>query len=150
MKKSNILGSDDQREVNPRWFTGRTWMKVLSADIGMDKHDMYHVHFEAGARTKLHRHDGSQILIVTEGRGSLEIYESDGAAGDTFGIRKQDATPLSSGDIVYIPAHTLHTHGSTDPAQTFSHIAINNLPCGVGEYMTEWYESDSNRATGRI
>ena len=116
----------------------------------MDKQDMYHVHFEAGARTKLHRHDGSQILIVTEGRGSLEIYESDGAAGDVFGIRKQDATPLSSGDIVYIPAHTLHTHGSTDPAQTFSHIAINNLPCGVGEYMTEWYESDSNRVTGRI
>lgn len=150
MTKSNIFGSDDQREVNPKWFTGRTWMKMLSLGIGADKQDMYHVHFEAGARTKLHRHDGSQILIVTEGRGSLEVFESDGPTGDTFGIKKQKTTPLSSGDVVYIPANTLHTHGSTDTAQTFSHIAINNLPCGVGEYMTEWYESDTDVVTGRI
>lgn len=150
MKKSNIFGSDGQREVNPNWFTGRVWMKVLSNGLGSSKQDMYHVHFEKGARTKLHRHDGSQVLIVTEGRGSLVTYESDGSGTDSFGIRETGSVPLSTGDVVHIPENTLHTHGSTDNAATFSHIAVNNLPCGVGEYVTVWYESDGDRVTARI
>ena len=150
MKKSSIFGSDSQREVNPDWFTGRVWMKVLSDAVGSTKQDMYHVHFEKGARTKLHRHDGSQILIVTEGRGSLVMYESDDTDSDSFPIRETETVPLLTGDVVYIPENTLHTHGSTDAASTFSHIAINNLPCGVGEYVTVWYESTDDTVTRRI
>ena len=30
MNKSNIKGSNDRRDVNSEWFTGKTWMKVLS------------------------------------------------------------------------------------------------------------------------
>lgn len=150
MKKSSIFGSDSQREVNPDWFTGRVWMKVLSGALGSAKQDMYHVHFEKGARTKLHRHDGSQVLIVTEGRGSLVMYESYDAESDSFPIRESETVPLSTGDVVYIPENTLHAHGSTDAASTFSHIAINNLPCGVGEYVTVWYESTEDLVTRRI
>lgn len=150
MTKSSILGSDDQREINPQWFTGKAWMKMLSSKIGIDKQDMYHVHFESGARTKIHRHNGSQILIVTEGNGSLDVYE----AGDdlTVGspIAVQESTRLSSGDVVFIREGMLHSHGSTDPSTTFSHIAINNLPCGVGEYTTEWYDTADGAISGRI
>ena len=33
MKKSNISGTGDKRNVNPNLFTGKTWMKVLSEKI---------------------------------------------------------------------------------------------------------------------
>lgn len=151
MDKSSILGSDKQHELNPRWFTGQTWAKEVSPDIEADKQDIYHVHFEHGARTKLHRHNGSQILIVTEGCGSLVTYDTDGSEGDTrFNITVRKTTRLMSGDVVFIPAQILHTHGSVDDSVTFSHIAINNHPCGVGEYVTEWYNTKNGTATDRI
>ena len=49
---------------------------------------------------------------------------------------------LKEGDTVYIPAKTLHTHGSVNKKKTFSHIAINILPKKNSEYKTTWYESD--------
>ena len=150
MTKSSIYGSNDQRKVNSQWFTGRTWMKTLSSKIKADKQDMYHVHFESGARTKMHRHNGSQILIVTEGQGSLVMYDSNGSMNGSFGVNIRETIPLSSGDVVFIPAHTLHTHGSVDTSKTFSHIAINNLPCGIDEYTTEWYNTQDGVVTGRI
>ena len=33
MKKTNIQGTNDKRNVNPNWFTSKTWMKVLSEKI---------------------------------------------------------------------------------------------------------------------
>jgi hypothetical protein len=45
MKKSNISGTGDKRNVNPNWFTGKTWMKVLSEKIKAKDQDIYHVHF---------------------------------------------------------------------------------------------------------
>ena len=149
MKKVNIYGSEGRREINAAWFTGNVWMKELTLNR---EADMYHVHFEEGARTKLHVHDGSQTLIVTEGQGSLEIYQADTSeTTDTpFKITKTEETPLTAGDIVHIPKNTLHTHGSTNKDTVFSHIAINNLPCGVGEYITVWYQIDGDTATQRI
>lgn len=150
MKKSNIHGSDGQREVNPAWFTGHVWMKDVS--INSTEADMYHVHFEEGSRTKVHKHDGSQTLIITEGQGSLEIYQADikESVGGSFKITKTDEIPLDTGDIVHIPKDTLHTHGSISADRTFSHVAINNRPCGVGEYITIWYNTDKLMVTGRI
>ncbi|MDX1596158.1 MAG: cupin, partial [Nitrosopumilaceae archaeon] len=49
---------------------------------------------------------------------------------------------LKKGDIVYIPAKNLHTHGSIDKKNTFSHIAINILPSKKSKYTTDWYESN--------
>ena len=62
MEKTNISGKGDQRKVNPNWFTGKTWMKVLSEKIKSEDQDIYHVHFEKGSRTKLHSHNGNQVL----------------------------------------------------------------------------------------
>lgn len=142
MKKSNIHGSNDKRKVNPDWFTNKTWMKVLSDKISSKEHDIYHVHFENGSRTKLHAHNGNQILIAIKGKGSLETFRRYGTSKVNFKIKKTERVTLNEGDIVYIPAKSLHTHGSTDRNKTFSHIAINILPRKNSTYKTTWYESD--------
>ncbi|MDX1596780.1 MAG: cupin domain-containing protein [Nitrosopumilaceae archaeon] len=142
MEKSNIYGSGDKRAVNPNWFTGKTWMKVLSKKIKSKEQDIYHVHFEKGSRTKLHSHNGSQILIATQGNGSLELFRKYGNKQENFKIKKIKTIKLKKGDIVYIPAKNLHTHGSIDKKNTFSHIAINILPSKKSRYTTDWYESN--------
>jgi quercetin dioxygenase-like cupin family protein len=142
MNKSNIHGTNDKRDVNPNWFTNRTWMKVLSEKIKSKDQDIYHVHFENGSRTKLHLHDGNQVLIALNGKGSLEIFKRYGTSKTNFKIKKIDTVRLSEGDVVHIPAKTLHTHGSTDKKKEFSHIAINILAKKNTPYKTTWYESD--------
>jgi ribosomal protein S17 len=137
LKKSNIHGTNDKRNVNPDWFTGKTWMKVLSDKIKSKEQDIYHVHFEKGSRTKLHQHNGNQVLIGVKGKGSLEIFKKYGASKTNFKIKKVEKINLNEGDIV-----TLHTHGSVDKKKEFSHIAINILPKKNAIYKTEWYESD--------
>ena len=142
MDKTNIFGKGNQRKVNPEWFTGRTWMKVLSEKIKSQDQDIYHVHFEKGSRTKLHVHNGNQILIGVKGKGSLEIFKKYGSKRTNFKIKRIQKITLSEGDIVHIPAKILHTHGSIDMKKEFSHIAINILPKKNSEYKTAWYESD--------
>ena len=78
MEKTSIFGKNDKRQVNPDWFTGKTWMKVLSEKIKSVDQDVYHVHFEKGSRTKLHEHNGNQVLIAVKGKGSLEIFKKYG------------------------------------------------------------------------
>ena len=148
MKKSNIYGSGDQRKVNPEWFTNKTWMKVLSEKIKSKDQDIYHVHFENGSKTKLHFHNGNQVLIGIKGKGRLEIFKRYGSNKKEFKIKSIEKINLNEGDIVHIPAKTLHTHGSIDKKKEFSHIAINILPKKNSTYKTTWYESNfKNRVT---
>jgi quercetin dioxygenase-like cupin family protein len=142
MKKSSIYGSTDKRKVNPEWFTDKTWMKVLSGKIKSKDQDIYHVHFEKGSKTKLHFHNGNQVLIGIKGKGSLEIFKKYGSKKTEFKIKRIQKINLNQGDIVHIPAKTLHTHGSIDKKKEFSHIAINILPKKNSIYKTTWYESN--------
>ena len=150
MKKTNINGKNDQRNVNPKWFTGKTWMKVLSGKIKSKDQDIYHVHFEKGSRTKLHAHNGNQVLIAIKGKGSLEIFRKYGTSKSNFKIKRTEKITLNEGDIVHIPAKVLHTHGSIDKKKTFSHIAINILPRKNAVYKTDWYESDFKSKVSEI
>ena len=150
MKKTNINGKNDQRNVNPNWFTGKTWMKVLSGKIKSKDQDIYHVHFEKGSRTKLHMHNGNQVLIAIKGKGSLEIFRKYGTSKSDFKIKRTKKITLNEGDIVHIPAKVLHTHGSIDKKKTFSHIAINILPRKNAIYKTDWYESDFKSKVSEI
>jgi len=142
MKKSSIYGSTDKRKVNPEWFTDKTWMKVLSGKIKSKDQDIYHVHFENGSKTKLYFHNGNQVLIGIKGKGSLEIFKKYGSKKTEFKIKRIQKINLNQGDIVHIPAKTLHTHGSIDKKKEFSHIAINILPKKNSIYKTTWYESN--------
>ena len=150
MEKTSIFGKNDKRQVNPDWFTGKTWMKVLSEKIKSVDQDVYHVHFEKGSRTKLHEHNGNQVLIAVKGKGSLEIFKKYGKNKKEFKIKKTEKITLNEGDIVHIPAKILHTHGSVDKKKEFSHIAINILPRKNAEYKTVWYESDFKSQVTKI
>jgi len=150
MKKTNINGSGDQRKVNPEWFTNKTWMKVLSNKIKSQDQDIYHVHFEKGSRTKIHWHNGNQVLMGVKGKGSLEIFKRYGSSKQNFTIKRIEKITLNEGDIVHIPAKTLHTHGSINKKKEFSHIAINILPRKNVEFKTVWYESDFKSKVSKI
>ena len=150
MQKSNIKGSTDKREVNPDWFTNKTWMKVLSQKIKSKDQDIYHVHFENGSKTKLHFHNGNQVLIGIKGKGRLEIFKRYGSNKTEFKIKSVEKINLNEGDIVHIPSKTLHTHGSIDKKKEFSHIAINILPRKNSTYKTTWYESDFKNKVSKI
>lgn len=150
MRKSNIYTSGNRRKINPNWFTNSVHMKDISSTIKSTEQDIYHVYFERGARTKLHSHNGNQILIATKGKGSLVMYKKSGNKKTSFAIKKTTTIPLNPGDIVYIPKNTLHTHGSTNKNRIFSHIAINILPSKSTKYKTVWYESDFATSVSRI
>ncbi len=150
MEKINIHGTGDKRDVNPDWFTNKTWMKVLSEKIKTKDQDIYHVHFQKGSRTKLHQHNGNQVLIGVKGKGSLEIFRKYGTRKTNFRIKKIEKINLNEGDTVHIPAKTLHTHGSIDKKEEFSHIAINILPKKNATYKTKWYESDFKTNVSKI
>jgi len=141
MKKSNIYSSGDKRKINPNWFTDKVHMKDISSKIKSKEQDIYHVYFENGAKTKMHMHDGNQILIVTKGIGSLETFRKYGRNITNFKIKRIEKINLKEGDIVYISSNTLHIHGSSNK-KMFSHIAINIFPSKNSEYKTTWYESD--------
>lgn len=142
MEKINIYSSGNKRKINPNWFTNKVHMKDISSKIKSKEQDIYHVYFQGGAKTKLHLHNGNQILIVTKGIGSLEIFRKLSTKKTNFKIKRTEKILLNEGDIVYIPSNTLHTHGSTDKKKIFSHIAINIHPVRNPEYKTIWYESD--------
>ena len=141
MKKSNINSKGDKRKINSNWFTNKVHMKDISSKIKSKEQDIYHVYFENGAKTKMHSHNGNQILIVTKGVGSLETFRKYGIKKTEFKIKKIEKISLNEGDVVYIPSNTLHTHGATSK-KSFSHIAINILPAKNSVYKTAWYESD--------
>ncbi|NIM26069.1 MAG: cupin domain-containing protein [Nitrososphaeria archaeon] len=150
MKKSNIYAPGDQRKVNPNWFTGRVHMKDVSSKIKSKEQGIYHVYFHNGAKTKLHWHSGNQVLIATRGSGSLEIFRRYGTSKNSFKIKRTEKITLKEGDTVYIPAKTLHTHGSVNKKKIFSHIAINILPPRSSEYKTTWYESDFKANVSKV
>lgn len=149
MKKSNIYSPGDQRKINPEWFTNKVHMKDISSKIKSKEQDIYHVYFQNLAKTKMHLHNGNQVLIVTKGIGSLEIFRKYGTSKTSFKIKRTEKISLKEGDIAYIPSNTLHTHGSTKKS-TFSHIAINILPSKNSAYKTTWYESDFKSKVTKI
>jgi quercetin dioxygenase-like cupin family protein len=142
MKKDNISAKNSKAAPNPNYFTGNVKLKDISSSIKSHEQRIYHVTFANGARTKLHYHTGGQVLIVTKGKGSLVIYEKLENKSSNFKIKKTQQTTLNVGDVVYIPTKTLHTHGSINKKQLFSHIAINNNASSKAESKAIWYESD--------
>jgi quercetin dioxygenase-like cupin family protein len=68
------------------------------------------VTFEPGARTAWHTHPLGQTLIVTQGRGWIQLWG-------------EEIQEMNQGDIVWIPEDVKHWHGAT-PDTAMTHIAI--------------------------
>ncbi|WP_342752352.1 cupin [Nitrosopumilus sp. b1] len=143
IQKTN-LAQVKTKNADSVYFTGKTVMKEITSKIKSNDEKLYHVTFKNGSRTKLHYHTGGQTLIVTEGIGSLEIFKKNTKTKNSlFEIKLIKTTSLKKGDIAYIPAKTLHTHGSVSK-KTFSHFAINAYMPSKKEPKTIWFESDFN------
>ena len=123
------------------YFTGPVILREISGITKPSEHDIYHVIFKKSARTKLHFHTGGQMLIVTRGKGSLVYYKKMSDGRSKFKISKTRTINLISGDVVYIPAKILHTHGSVGKNSVFSHLAVN-FHLKNKKSKTVWYESD--------
>ena len=133
---------NERQDVSKDWFVGEPILKDLSGMLEINESKIFHVTFPNGAKTKLHFHQGGQLLIVTEGVGNLVIFKKLEGDESKFSIEEKEIIELKKGSIQYIPAKILHTHGSID-GETLSHIAINYPASEVGkEYQTVWYESD--------
>jgi quercetin dioxygenase-like cupin family protein len=76
--------------------TGQMW-----GDSVLDGGDttVNSVFFAPGARTHWHRHDGAQVLLITQGKGYVVT-----AAGHS--------APVTAGDVVYAPPGEDHWHGA--------------------------------------
>jgi len=137
----NIYSKRKNLKINPQYFTGAVKIKEISSVIKSKEQKVYHVTF-FGSKTKMHSHEGGQILIVTKGQGSLSFYKKIGKEKKKFSIKKTHETRLRPGDVTYIPAKILHTHGSIGRKIVFSHIALNSYPAKNKEPKTTWFESD--------
>ena len=140
MKKANIA-SAPIKKVKKDYFVGPVTLREISGITKPTEHDIYHVIFKKSARTNLHFHTGGQMLIITRGKGSLVYYKKTTSGISKFKISKTKTVNLTSGDVVYIPAKILHTHGSIKKNSVFSHLAVNFYSKNRNP-MTVWYESD--------
>lgn len=81
------------------------------------------VTFEPGARTAWHTHPLGQTLIVTSGRGWVQVWGG-------------PVEEINAGDIVWFPPGEKHWHGAT-ASTAMTHIAIAEVLDGKN---VEWME----------
>ena len=124
-----------------RYFVGDAWLNDISDKIKIKGEKVYLVNFSDGARTKVHYHQGGQILVVTKGKGTLVIYKKTSIKKDTVKIKELSQTSLEEGDVAYIPKDTLHWHGALK-GKNLVHIAFNIFTEKPKEAQTIWYDSD--------
>ncbi len=105
------------------YFTGRTYLVMLSEKDDLFNTPIGHVTFGPGARTHWHTHSGGQILLVTGGTGRYQ------ARGGEIQI-------LREGDVVKIPPDADHWHGAA-PDAWFSHLALET---NARDNQTTWLE----------
>jgi len=90
-------------------FIGQVFRQLIVDPAESQSFNFSIVNFSAGSRNKFHQHTSDQILIVTEGTGTVATDSEEHA--------------VSAGDVVLIPAGENHWHGA--PGITpMSHITI--------------------------
>ncbi|CAI0737840.1 MULTISPECIES: (R)-mandelonitrile lyase [Serratia] len=103
-------GSLPSQRGPENYFTGQVRIDAPFAGTEPARVGGATVTFEPGARTAWHTHPLGQTLIVTQGRGWIQVW----------GEAVQEMNP---GDIVWIPEGVKHWHGAT-PDTAMTHIAI--------------------------
>src|SRR5574340_385782 len=86
-----------------RYFVGDAWLSDISVKLQIMGEKAYLANFSNGARTKVHYHQGGQILVVTRGKGMLVVYKKANINKDTVKIKKLSQTSLGEGDVAFIP-----------------------------------------------
>ena len=87
-----LIHAQQKQESN---FTGT--IKRLEDNV---KPGIAHIHFDAGARTKWHIHEGGQIILVEEGVGRTQV-------------RGGPVMELHAGQTTYANPGVAHWHGAS-------------------------------------
>ena len=103
-------GSQPSRPGPEEYFTGKVRIDAPFAGSEPARVGGATVTFEPGARTAWHTHPLGQTLIVTQGRGWIQLWG-------------EEIQEMNQGDIVWIPEDVKHWHGAT-PDTAMTHIAI--------------------------
>ncbi len=103
-------GSQPSRPGPEEYFTGKVRIDAPFAGSEPARVGGATVTFEPGARTAWHTHPLGQTLIVTQGRGWIQLWG-------------KEIQEMNQGDIVWIPEDVKHWHGAT-PDTAMTHIAI--------------------------
>ena len=83
------------------------------------------VHFEAGARTRPHRHTRGQHIVVVSGTGVVADEEQ--------------VRVVRVGDVVSSPPGAWHWHGAT-PTSAMSHVTVEDPGLDLDVEQRDWAE----------
>lgn len=75
------------------------------------------VEFKDGAHTKMHAHDGDQILVILDGEG---LYKTE---TEEYHVKK--------GDVMLFYAGEIHSHGA-EPGKSVTQLGIRAVTDGNG------------------
>jgi quercetin dioxygenase-like cupin family protein len=120
LSKGNIFFSK-KKEINKDYFRGEVVMIEVLNQYNSVEHEMYHVFFKKGALTTLHFHETEQILITTNGKGILCLFQENIIENPEASV---ETIILEDGDVISIPPFIWHFHGSLN--NDFVHIALRN------------------------
>jgi quercetin dioxygenase-like cupin family protein len=141
LEKKNLYyppGPEKKEEKYQGKFTNDDFdiREVVDANTSQEQ-EVYYVIFKKGCRTRPHIHATDQTLVAIKGRGIVVIVDkidinSEGKSAIIKPVPEGSSSPsvieLSEGDIVCVPAGTLHWHGALEnnnnESALFSHLAI--------------------------
>ena len=130
------LGSEKKEDKYQGKFTNDEFdiHEIIDANTSQEQ-EVYYVTFNKGCRTRPHIHATDQTLIAVKGRGIVVLVDkieinSDGKSAviKPASERSSSSLELTEGDVVCVPAGTLHWHGAlenkSNRSDLFSHLAI--------------------------
>jgi quercetin dioxygenase-like cupin family protein len=140
LEKKNLyypLGSEKKEDKYQGKFTTDEFdiHEIIDANTSQEQ-EVYYVTFNKGCRTRPHIHATDQTLIAVKGRGIVVLVDkieinSDGKSAIIKPASERSSSSLielAEGDVVCVPAGTLHWHGALEKndnrSDLFSHLAI--------------------------
>lgn len=124
-------GSRPPRQAEADYFSGTVRIDPLHAASDPARAAVLSVTFEPGARTAWHTHPLGQTLVVTAGRGRVQVWEG-------------PVEEVGPGDVVWFPPGEKHWHGAT-PTTAMTHIAVQEA---LGGRTADWMEKVSDEQYG--
>jgi 4-carboxymuconolactone decarboxylase len=117
---------------SPKFFTGSAKVEQLFPASAPSRVSAGIVTFSPGARSAWHTHPLGQVLIITAGKGRVQIE------GGPIQV-------VHAGDVVVIPPNVKHWHGAA-PDSSMSHIAIqDNLNGDAVDWLEPVTDQQYNR-----